>query len=86
MRNPWKLTSFALIALLGTALGRDALMSTAGADPQPRMRTALDHLREAQADLEAATADKGGHRVKAIALTKQAIDEVQAGIKFDNRH
>lgn len=85
MRNPWKLTSFALIALLATALGRDAFVSSAGADPQPKMRSALDHLRAAQADLETAAHDKGGHRVKAIGLTKQAIDEVQKGIKFDNR-
>jgi hypothetical protein len=86
MRNPWKLTSFALIAILATALGRDAFVGSADADPQPAMRTALDQLRGAASSLERAAHDKGGHRAKALALTKQAIDEVQAGIKFDNRH
>ena len=86
MRNPWKLTSFALIALLATALGRDALVGSADADPQPNMRAALDSLRSGLASLERATPDKGGHRVKAISLTKQAIEQVEAGIKFDNRH
>lgn len=33
-----------------------------------------------------ATADKGGHRVKAIQLTKDAIDEVKKGIAFDNKN
>jgi hypothetical protein len=85
MRNPWKLTSFALIALLVTVIGSNSLDS-ASADPQPRMQEALSRLQEAQSSLEAATADKGGHRAKAIALTKQAIRQVEAGIKFDNRH
>ena len=36
------------------------------AEPQPKMKEALEHLRQAKAALQAATADKGGHRVKAI--------------------
>ena len=81
MRNPWKLTSFALAAALAAA----TLVPAVTADPQPKMRQALDSLRSAQRALEQATHDKGGHRVKALQLTKQAIDEVQAGIKFDNK-
>jgi len=50
------------------------------------MQAALDHLRDARAELDQASADKGGHRVKAISLINEAIDEVQAGIRFDNRH
>ena len=86
MRNPWKLTSFALVALLATMIGRDALMSSANAEPQPKMRAALDLLRSAKNSLEQATADKGGHRVKALELTRGAIEQVEEGIKFDNRH
>ena len=33
-----------------------------------------------------ATADKGGHRVAAIKLLKQALDEINAGIEFDKTH
>lgn len=82
MRNPWKLTSFALAA----ALAASTLVSTVTAEPQPKMREALDSLRAAERALDQATHDKGGHRVKALQLTKQAIGEVEAGIKFDNRH
>jgi len=82
MRNPWKLTSFALAA----ALAASTLVPNVTADPQPKMHAALDSLRAAARSLEDATHDKGGHRAKALQLTKQAIDEVQAGIKFDNQH
>jgi hypothetical protein len=85
MRNPWKLTTFALVAVLATAVGRDVL-NTASAEPQPRMQTALEQLRGAEQSLEAADHDKGGHRAKALELTRAAIGQVEAGIKFDNRH
>ncbi|HET7503057.1 MAG TPA: hypothetical protein VFK02_18680 [Kofleriaceae bacterium] len=86
MRNPWKLTSFALIALLAATLGRGAMLNNASAEPQPRMHEALEQLRAAAASLEAADHDKGGHRAKALELTRAAIGQVEAGIKFDNRH
>jgi len=47
---------------------------------QPNMEAALDHLKNARADLERATPDKGGHRANAINLVNQAIDEVKLGI------
>ena len=49
---------------------------------QPHMHAALEQLRAARAELKEAEADKGGHRVKAIALVNDAIAEVQAGIDF----
>ncbi len=48
---------------------------------QPNMQQALDRLKDARNDLEKATADKGGHRAKAIDFVKRAIEEVKAGIK-----
>jgi hypothetical protein len=48
---------------------------------QPHMQAALSALQTAKAELEAAIADKGGHRVKAIALVNDAITEVHAGIQ-----
>ena len=53
---------------------------------QPNMQAALRLLQQAQQRLEAALQDKGGHRAQAIELTKRAISEVQAGIKFSNEH
>ena len=49
---------------------------------QPHMTSALEHLRLARKELDAATADKGGHREKALRLVADAIAEVEAGIKF----
>ena len=53
---------------------------------QPKMQAALTNLRQARANLQAATADKGGHRERALELVNQAIDQVEAGIRYDRRH
>jgi type II secretory pathway component PulM len=47
---------------------------------QPHMYNALHELQNAQAQLQEAISDKGGHRVTAIRLVNEAIGEVQAGI------
>jgi hypothetical protein len=44
------------------------------------MHSALSELQAARRTLDHALADKGGHRVKAIALVDEAIGEVKAGI------
>jgi len=46
----------------------------------------LTGLKGAATALENADHDKGGHRAKALELTRAAIGEVEAGIKFDNKH
>lgn len=56
------------------------------ADRQPHMKLAREHLEKGLEQLQKATADKGGHRAKAIDLVKDAIKEVNAGIEFDNKH
>jgi multidrug resistance efflux pump len=48
---------------------------------QPHMQAALAALESAKNNLERATADKGGHRAKAIDLVKDAISEVKKGIE-----
>ena len=57
-----------------------------GYEPQPEMDAAIQHLRAAQQSLQAASSDKGGHRVNALQLIDQALAEVQAGIQYDNDH
>ena len=47
---------------------------------QPHMQRALDHLQAARSELESAARDKGGHRVNAVRLVNEAIDEVNRGI------
>jgi hypothetical protein len=83
--NPWKLTSLVLATLLALVFAVHADRA-ARAEPQNHMRSALSFLGSARAELEKATADKGGHRAKAMDLTAAAITEVQDGIKFDNQH
>ncbi len=82
--NFWKISTIGLATALTLLVGR-GMVSTAGAEPQPHMKSALNSLEGALGQLEKATADKGGHRVKAIDHVKQAIAEVKAGIAFDNK-
>ena len=46
---------------------------------QPNMQAAIAALQTAQAALEKAKSNKGGHRVAALKLVKQAIKEVKEG-------
>ena len=84
---------FLLVALAlasVTFVGRSAKASPGGAffvdEDQPHMEAAMQHLRQAQEELQRGTKDKGGHRVRAIEFVKQAENEVQAGMHFDDRH
>ena len=49
---------------------------------QPHMRAALNALRTARNELQIASANKGGHRAKAIDLVNQAITQVEKGIAY----
>jgi len=48
---------------------------------QPHMERAKTALESAKNNLEHATADKGGHRARALDLVKDAISEVKKGIE-----
>jgi hypothetical protein len=48
---------------------------------QSHMYAALDALKTARSELQAALANKGGHRVRAIEWINQAIEETNAGIR-----
>ncbi len=68
--------ALALVAAVGATV--------AEASNQPNMDAAIDFLTQARASLVKATANKGGHRAKAIALIDEAIKEVRQGIRFAN--
>ena len=72
-----------MVAVVSALAGGFA--TQAFAEPQPMMRKALNQLEDARKALENATADKGGHRVKAMGHIDAAIAEVKAGIEFDNK-
>ena len=64
-----------------------AAVTIASAFPdQPFMQSARADLMTAKRELQRATANKGGHRGKAISLISQAITQVNAGINYDRRH
>ncbi len=71
-----KLQALALTGTLVTGM----FISQAVAQ-QTHMLAALDALRTARSELQSALANKGGHRVKAIALVDQAIAETNEGIR-----
>ncbi len=68
-------TGVAAVGLLGASVG------TAEAY-QGNMERALSSLYDALGSLRESTANKGGHRVRAMELVGQAIAETQAGIDF----
>jgi hypothetical protein len=72
-------TGVAAIGLLGaTAKSAEAY--------QGNMERALSSLNEALSSLRESTANKGGHRARAMDLVRQAMDETQAGIAFADEH
>lgn len=78
----WKLAASTFALLFAASV---VTVPRASAERQPQMQDALRALNTAATHLQKATADKGGHRVNALRLTKQAIAEVQAGIAYDNK-
>ncbi|HEX5703188.1 MAG TPA: hypothetical protein VFX97_08330 [Pyrinomonadaceae bacterium] len=63
-----------------------AVTIAAAIPDQPFMQAARADLQTAKRELQRATANKGGHRGKAIALVNQAIAQVNQGIDYDRRH
>lgn len=74
------------ILAAATAVTLAGLAGSAAAEHQPKMDQALKSLADAKAALEAANANKGGHRRKAISLIDEAIHQVREGKKFANTH
>ncbi|HEX4535295.1 MAG TPA: hypothetical protein VH000_13760 [Rhizomicrobium sp.] len=69
------LAAGALALTLGTGFFAGQAMAV-----QTHMQNALSALQTARSQLQAANADKGGHRAKAIGLVNDAISQVNAGI------
>ena len=77
MKTPVKVIVAASTLVMATGVGFGLGMAKAD---QPHMRNALGDLRAARGELQVAMADKGGHRVAAIQLVDQAIDQVRQGM------
>jgi hypothetical protein len=75
----------ALAAILGL-FSIPAAMATPPVEDQPHMQQALESLRQARHHLDAALADKGGHRAAAIKACDDAIHHTEEGIAYANAH
>lgn len=76
-----------VVSVIGlSAASFAALLASPVQGDQPRMHSALDALKVAERELDAASHDKGGHRERALRLVRQAIVEVERGIQYDRRH
>jgi len=83
--NYWKISTFVLTGCLAVGvLYETTKPATAG--EQPKMQAALASLGVAKTNLQGATTDKGGFRVKALQNVNDAIDNVKKGIEYDNTH
>ncbi len=84
-RNDIKRRDVLLPAAAAVAAAAAVLTATAqeaeAQDWQPHMQSALASLRAAKQQLEVARHNKGGHRVRAINLVNQAINQVETGIR-----
>jgi hypothetical protein len=67
------------------ALAAVALIQTARGD-QGHMEKALNALYQARYELSQASHDKGGHRVNAIQIINQAIQQIKRGIAVGASH
>jgi hypothetical protein len=63
--------------IAGTVIGASIAYAA-----QPHMVSALEMLRSARAELERSSANKGGHRERAIGAVDRAIEETRAGIAY----
>ena len=74
-----------LLAILLTAVISVSFVLPVRAD-QPRMKAARNDLEKAMQSLRKASANKGGHRERAMDLVSRAITAVDRGIEFDRSH
>jgi hypothetical protein len=77
---------FALTLVLGLLSVPISAVANYDDDDQPHMQAALDALKQAEQHLNEAKHDKGGHRAKALAETREAIKQVEMGMKAGDRN
>ena len=69
-----------------STFGENSLLGVSTMPDQPNMVAARSSLNDALANLNRASADKGGFREQALGFTREAISEVNAGIEYDRTH
>jgi hypothetical protein len=84
-----KFTRRSLAAMAATGVAAIGLLGASSQSAkayQGNMERALASLHEALESLRDSTANKGGHRARAMDLVRQAIAETQAGVEFADEH
>lgn len=64
---------------------RDSRPEFGRRERHPELQRALRALRNARSDLQRGAHDFGGHRIKALRATDDAIRQVEEALRFDRR-
>ena len=75
--------AFASMTTMAACGGAQVVASDNG---QPKMQSALQALQAAQAELQQAEPNKGGHREAALQAVGNAIDQVNQGMQYAAAH
>jgi hypothetical protein len=81
--NPWKMSTFVLVAALAAIVSRDAVPSAEAAGPR-RLSAALSALKSSQKQLEEAKDPPAPFHAQSMLMVKQAITAVEREIKAYN--
>ena len=76
------MSRFALMSSVACLIAGTAIGASIAYANQPHMVSALEILSSARAELVRATANKGGHRERAIEAVDRAIYETRQGLAF----
>ena len=85
LRSLWELMKTLKTALVMVAIFA-AMNATWMKADQPRMQRAIDLLRQARAEIQAASPTKGGHRTTAVEHINRAIEQLEKGMLYDRNH
>jgi hypothetical protein len=84
--NVWKPVALCSIGALVVSIGAQVAFAEDMCHGQPHMQSALEHLRQARAELEKAEHNKGGWRERAVQAVETALRETNAGCAFAKEH
>jgi len=76
------MSRFAMMSSVACLVAGTVIGASLAYAAQPHMVNALELLRSARGELERSTANKGGHRERAIEAIDRAIRETREGIAF----
>jgi hypothetical protein len=86
MINIWKPLAIAAIGALTVSVGTQVAQAESACHNQPHMQSALDHFKQARAELDRAEHNKGGWRDRAIQAADNGIREANAGCAVADAH